>query len=239
MGGECLVAVLRRPMADRSLLPDGLRPLPGPALLVAEAYTKSPVGPYVALALAEPASVGLRPGLCFTMVAVNSAECRVAGRRNWGFPRELANLGWSAVGDVRQLVWPERGLTVTGQVRRLALPFLVPLRSLQRRDDGPVLVGGSMRGLARRARVEVNVDDDDPLAWTVGPHPGLSVSSLRMLVRPARHPVGLISSLQAPSQAPEPALSSEVAAAQLSSLAGGRTRRGRRVSISATSTPSG
>jgi hypothetical protein len=235
MGGECLLALVRRRPGDHSALPEGLRPLPGPALLLAEAYTTSPVGPYVALAIAEPASIGLRPGLCLTLTAVNSSECRVAGRQNWGFPRELANLGWSAQGDRRQLVWPERGLTVTGDVRRLALPFLVPLRSLQRREDGPVLVGGWMRGLARRARVEVTTEADDPLVWMAGPHPGLSVASLRMTVRPARHPVGLVSSLQAPLRAPEPALSCEFGPLQLSSVAGGRGRRGRRVSSSATS----
>jgi hypothetical protein len=213
MGGECLLALVRRRSADRSPLPEGLHPLPGPAVVLAEAYTRSPIGPYIAVAVAEPAAIGLRPGLCFTTVAVNSSECRVAGRQNWGFPRELANLGWSARGDVRELVWPERGLTVTGAVRRLALPVLVPLRSLQRREDGPVLVGGWMRGLARRARVDIKLGGDDALAWMAGPHWGLSIASLRMTVQPARHPVGLLSSLQAPLQAPEGAVSCEAGAA--------------------------
>ena len=70
--------------------------MPGPAMVVAEAYTRSPVGPYLAFAVAEPARVGMRAGLCFTTVAVNSPECRVAGRQGWGFPADLADLKWSS-----------------------------------------------------------------------------------------------------------------------------------------------
>jgi hypothetical protein len=197
MKGECVVALARR-RPSRTPLPEGLQPLPGPTFVVAESYTRSPVGPYLAFAVARPARLGVRPGLCFTTVAVNSPECRLAGRNGWGFPAELADLAWSARGDERELVWPERGLRLVGEARRLALPALLPMRSLQRRDDGPVLAGGWLWGLARRARVEVTVDDEDPLIWLVGRHPGLAVSGLNVIVRPARQPHGSLADLAAP-----------------------------------------
>lgn len=187
MTGECVVALARRHPVDRSVLPEGLRPVPGPALVIAESYTRSPVGPYLAFAVAEPARIGMRVGLCFTTVAVNSPDCRVEGRRGWGLPVELANLGWSSRAGERELVWLERGLSMVGRSHRLAWPALAPLRSLQRRDDGPVVAGGWLWGLVHRAHVEITVDDEDPLIWLAGRHAGVSVSGLRVNVHPARH----------------------------------------------------
>jgi hypothetical protein len=187
MTGECVIALARRGKEHRAPLPDGLHPVPGPAVVIAESYTRSPAGPYLAFAVAEPARLGGRIGLCFTTVAVNSPEVRVAGRHGWGFPAELGNLGWSSRAGERELVWLERGISIVGRSHRVAWPAIVPMRSLQHRDDGPVVANGWLRGLVHRAHVEMSVDDEDPLMWLAGRHAGASVSGLRVLMRPARH----------------------------------------------------
>lgn len=192
-------------------LPPGVHRVPGPVLVVAVRYTGSPVGPYLELAVGEPARLGVRLGWCMTTMVVDSAPSRVGGRAAWGFPKELGTLVWDRDGDERSLRWVERGIAVRGVPARWRLPALVPVRALQRRTDGPVIVPGRLRGIARPARVEVDVSDDgDPLAAIAGAHRGCTVDSMRFVVRPARHPFGLASSLRAPLAAPEPALSSSV-----------------------------
>lgn len=208
LGGESMVAVVRgRALrASGPGLPYGLARLPGPALIVASCFTESPVGPYLELAVLEPARLGLRPGWCTTTMVVDSAESRLGGRLNWGYPKELGSLTWLVDGPERELRWAERSIVVRARPGRLGLPFLVPVRSLQRRDDGPVVVPGRLRGRCRAARVSVTVPDGDALSSLRGSWRGASVSSLRFIVRPARHPVGLASTLLAPLRAPAPAL---------------------------------
>lgn len=204
--GESLVALARCPV-PLGPMPPGVHRLPfGPVLIVAVRYSGSPVGPYLELAIGEPARLGMRPGWCFTTMVVDSAESRVGGRANWGFPKELGSLVWSEDGDERSLRWVERGVVVSGVPGRLALPALVPVRALQRRADGPVVVPGHLRGRAHMTRVSVSVGaDDDRLAPLVGSHRGVHVASMRLVVRPARSPVGFTSSLRAPLRAPLPA----------------------------------
>jgi hypothetical protein len=187
-------------------LPEGIDRVPGPNLVVAACYTGSPVGPYLELAVAEPARMGLRFGWCITTMVVDSAESRYGGRSNWGYPKELSSLVWHVEGNVRELHWPDRGIVVRGRCTRLRLPFLAPVQSLQRRGDGPVLVPGRLRGLGCLTRVEVEVPDGDELAPVAGRHPGVHVAGMRFKVRPARHPSGFVTSLRAPLRAPEPAV---------------------------------
>jgi hypothetical protein len=204
--GEAMVALVRAKPATGAL-PAGLRPVPGPTLVVAARYDVSPVGPYVELAVGEPARLGPRVGWCYTTIAVDAPGSRTGGRLNWGFPKELASLEWSVSGDERRLRWSEREVVVRGTPARFVLPMLVPLRALQRRNDGPVVVPGGMRGLGRRATVTVEAPPGDPLAPLAGAHPlGLHVAGLRLSVRPARLPAGWATSLRAPLRAPEPAL---------------------------------
>jgi hypothetical protein len=84
----------------------------------------------------------------------------------------------------------------------------VPLRAVQRRSDGPVVVPASIWGTVRPGRVEVEAPDDDPLAPLAGMHRGAFVSGMRFNMDPARVPTGLTSTLRAPLTAPEGALTS-------------------------------
>ncbi len=187
-------------------LPDGLRRMPGPCAITAARYDDSPVGPYRELAVGQPARLGARLGVCITTMAVTSVDSRLGGRVNWGFPKELGTLVWYDEGDGRVLRWEERGIIVRATPVGPALPVLLPLRALQRRSVGLVSVLGHARGRGRMARVEVSVPDDDPLAGLAGRHVGLMVAGMRLVVSPARRPVGLTATLRAPLRAPEPAL---------------------------------
>jgi hypothetical protein len=117
---------------------------------------------------------------------------------------------WVADGDERELRWVDRDICVRGTPSRHLPPFLVPLRALQQRGDGPVVVPGRLAGRARAARVTVYAPPTDPLAALTGRHRGAYVHGLRLVVRPARKPVGVASTLLAPLRAPEPALSSSL-----------------------------
>ncbi|MDP9070902.1 MAG: acetoacetate decarboxylase family protein [Actinomycetota bacterium] len=183
--GECLVAVVRRPAAAAGL-PAGLQPLPGWCVLVAARYARSPVGPYLELALCQPARAGGRAGLCVTTMVVDSPESRLGGRSNWGFPKELGKLSWTAEEGQRSLRWDDRGLEVRGPTSGLAVPVWAPVRALQRRDDGPVVVPGRLQGSARPGLVTVEVPADDALAPMGGTRAGAFVSGLRLVVEPAR-----------------------------------------------------
>jgi hypothetical protein len=209
LAGECLAGLARwrGPSSGRAPLPQGLRRLPGPCLIVGVRYTDSPVGPYLELAIGEPARVGARPGFCITTMVVDSPASRAGGRLNWGFPKELGTLRWRHRDDEPELCWDERGIVVRGLPRGPTLPVLVPVRSLQHRGDGPVVVPGSLRGRARLARVTVEAPEDDPLAALAGNHRGGVVQGMHFVVRPARHPIGLTSTLMAPLRPAEPALS--------------------------------
>ena len=188
-------------------LPEGLRHIPGPCQLVAARHDDSPVGPYRELAVGEPARLGARLGLCITTMAVISVDSRLGGRVNWGFPQELGTLVWLDEGDDKVLRWEEREVVVRATPIGPPLPVLLPLRAFQRRADGLVSVRGYARGRGRVARIEVTVPDDDPLAGLAGPHKGVTVAGMRLVVNPARRPVGLTATLRAPLRAPEPALS--------------------------------
>lgn len=207
LSGECVVALVRR-ARPAVVLPSGLSRMPGPALVVAVRYSASPVGPYVELAVMEPARLGLRVGWCVTTMVVTSADSRVGGVVNWGFPKELGTLAWASAGEGVELSWKERDVRVTSRpYGRRAVPALVPMRAVQRRGDGPVVVPGRVRGWARVARVTVAVGGDgDPLAAYTGTHWGLQVRGMHLRMDAARTPAGLLSSLRAPLQAPEPAL---------------------------------
>jgi hypothetical protein len=204
--GESIVGLARGRGARLGPLPTGVARVPGPVLVVAVRYDGSPVGPYLELSVGVPARLGIRLGWCMTMTVVDSAAARSGGRANWGFPTELGTLVWERAGGERSLRWVERDIEVRGVPGRVRLPALVPVRAVQRRRDGPVVVPGRLRGLARVAAVTVSAPADDALASIVGRHRGVTVDSMRFLIRPARTPFGLASTLRAPLAAPEAAL---------------------------------
>ena len=204
LGGESLVAWLPRP--KRIDLPAGLRSMPGPAVLVAARHETSPVGRYISLGIGVPARLGIRPGICFVAMAIDSNDRRVAGIANWGLPGELADLRWSAADDQIRLEWRDRDIVVVGASRGAPLPFVLPMRALQRRTDGPVVVPVRSWGRVRFARVAVEVPADDDLAWLQGGHGAIRMSGLRLRINPARVPAGLLGSLRAPLRAAEPGL---------------------------------
>lgn len=156
--------------------------------------------------MGEPARIGLRPGFCVTTCVVATSESRVDYRLNWGVPAELGGLTWEVDGPLRRLTWLDRGVVVTGRAARWRLPCLVPARSVARRSDGVVVVPRRVFGWMGASRVMVSAPESDPLSWAEGGHPGGVVTGLRMVVSPARQPLGLLSSLRAPLQAPGPGL---------------------------------
>ena len=205
--GESIIGLARCP-ARLGAMPAGVRRIPGPVLVAGVRYTDSEVGPSLELAVGEPARLGARLGWCMTTMVVDSAEARTQSRAAHGFPKELGTLVWDVEGDARSLRWSEREILVRGIPSALRLPILVPVRALQRRGDGPVVVPGRLRGIARLARVEVAAPDDDPLAPLAGSHRGCTVAGMRFVIRPARSPFGFTSTLRAPLHPPpEPALS--------------------------------
>jgi len=205
LSGEVVVALVPRPAGEAGVLPAGLQPLPGPAVLWAGHWAQTPVGPFTEFALAVPARLGLRPGLCITMSVVNNADARLAGRLGWGMPRHLGSLRWLALGSQRTLRWTERDLEVRATIRPGAGPFTKALRGLQRRSDGPVIVPARLTGWIRRARVTIDVEAGDGLEPLAGSRRGWVVSGRSLVLEPSRLPTGLLRTLMAPLAAPEAA----------------------------------
>jgi len=145
--------------------------------------------------------------MCVTSMVVTSVDARLGGGVNWGFPKELGTLVWLDEGDDRVMRWEERNIVVRATPVGPPLPVLCPLQALQRRADGLVSVRGRIRGRGRLAHLQVDIPADDCLAGLAGRHVGLMVAGMRMVISPARRPVGLAATLRAPLRAPEPALS--------------------------------
>lgn len=205
MRGESIVgtAPLR---GARSWLPGELVAMPGPALVLATRFTESPVGPYLRLAIAEPARLGMRPGWTLTTVVVDNPQARVGEQLNWGIPAELGTLRWLQHEEERQLSWEECDITVRVAPRGPTVPVLVPLRSLQDRSDGPVIVPGRLGGMARFGPVMVTAGPGEEWAWAEGRHRGFLVTGLQQTMREARRPAGLRATLLAPQRAPDAGL---------------------------------
>jgi hypothetical protein len=202
--GEVIVALVRKPGGgDAAALPVGLQPLPGPAIVWAGHWAQTPVGPFTELAVAVPARLGLRPGLCITISVVNNADARMAGRLGWGMPRQLGSLRWLAVGPQRTLSWSDRDIEVRAEVRPGAGPFTKAWRGLQRRSDGLVVVPARLSGWIRRARVTIDVPPDDGLEPIGGSRRGWIISGRTLVLEPSRRPTGLLRTLVAPRLEPE------------------------------------
>lgn len=202
--GEVVVTLVRRPSGgDAGVLPPGLQPLPGPAVVWAGHWAQTPVGPFSEVAVAVPARMGLRPGLCVTMSVVNNADARLAGRLGWGMPRQLGSLRWLAIGPQRTLSWAEREIEVRAEVRPGVGPFTKAWRGLQHRSDGLVVVPARLSGWIRRARVTIAVPPGDGLEPLAGSRAGWVISGRTLVLEPSRRPSGWLRTLVAPRVAPE------------------------------------
>jgi len=202
--GEGVIAFCRR-LPRRSMpIPPGLHAIPGPTVVLGERFIDSPVGPFISLAIGRPVRLGLRPGYFFGLSVLNNGEARRLGRRYWGFPHELGTLEWGSEGKRRSLIWEERGIELRFGVGRKPMPLLVPIRSLQQRSDGPVVVPSRLRATARRTPVDIHLLDDDPLISLIGRRPGFALSGMLLRRHPARHPLGMFATLRAPLGAAEP-----------------------------------
>lgn len=204
LSGECLIGVLRPGLA--AVLAEGLHALPGPRLVIGARYDQSPVGPYLELAVCEPARAGAHIGMCVTTMVVNTVEARRGGRVNWGMPKALGTLDWRSDGEARVLRWAERGVSLRATPVGPPLPALVPFRTIQMGSGGPLAATGRLRGRSRLARVEMVTDADDPLAWTAGGHPGAVVSSARLVMGEACPATSPLVRRVCTRPAPEPAL---------------------------------
>lgn len=215
MLGECVLAWVPAPRQLRRLLPEGVKPLPGRAALVAVSYSDSPVGPFLELSLGLPARLGMRPGLCVVLQQLSQPEAQRAYRGQWGLPSRLAALSWHVEGAERAMRCHDLGLEVRGIPVGPSFPAVVPVRSLQRRVDGPVVLPRRFVALVRLSRTVVSVDPEQQsagagdgagaFASAAGAHPGAVMSGVRIVARPARQPAGLWSSLRAPAHTPDPA----------------------------------
>jgi len=175
-------------------------------LVIGARYDQSPVGPYLELAVCEPARRGGHVGMCVTTMVVNSVEARRGGRVNWGMPKELGTLDWLVDGDARVLSWAERGVTLRATPVGPPLPLLLPFRTIQMGSDGAMATTARLRGRGRLARVEMATGHDDPLAWTAGGHPGAIVSSARLVMGEACRSAAPVVARARTRPAPEPAL---------------------------------
>lgn len=229
MVGECVLGwVGGVPKGLRVLLPEGVRALAGPAAVVGVAYSSSPVGPYLELSVGLPARLGLRPGLCVVFQLVSIPDARLAYRANWGLPASVGSMVWSSDGAARELRCTELGLSLRGIPMGPSIPAVVPVRSIQRRADGPVVLPRRMLARVRLARTEITWTDegagrgddvDELLGSLAGSHPGAVMSGVRILARPARHPAGLWSSLRAPLTVPDVAVGATTVASRTGRLA--------------------
>lgn len=192
-----------------SSLPKGLHPIPGPIVILAERFIDSPIGPYTSLSFGEPVRLGIRPGYFFGVSVLNSPEARRVGRQTWGFPHELGTLHWLSEAGHRSVEWEEGGISVNAKSSGRAKPFLIPMRMVQRRTDGPVIVPNRLRAMARGATVEVEAFGKD-LEGLNGTHRGMVLSGMVLRRNPARRAHGLLSTLRAPLRAPEPGVAGMV-----------------------------
>ena len=113
---------------------------------------------------------------------------------------------WGSYGRERELTWDERGIVVRGVPATIPFPFMWQFRSLQRREDGSALSPIRLRAIARRAQVDIDIDESDTFAWLRGQHRGLFFGTSRAQIAPARTPLGIFSTLRAPLRVSGPQL---------------------------------
>jgi len=166
--------------------------------LAALHHTTSPFGPFVEIVAGEFRSrPGLRPRLRQTTLAVSGGQAVETGA-------EPATLKWWADDPLREVRWEERDFRLRAEVRRVAVPAIVPSDLLH-----PGWAGAEAepaRRLPARvhlARIEVEVPaDDEQLGRFGGRRPGFLVSTASQIGGEAW--LHLVRTLRIPA-VPEPA----------------------------------
>ncbi|HEY0398865.1 MAG TPA: hypothetical protein VGF00_10780 [Acidimicrobiia bacterium] len=169
-----------------------------PIFLAALHHTASPFGPFVEIVAGELRSrPGLRPRLRQTTLAVSGGPARATGA-------EPAVLKWWADEPLRECHWEERDFRLRAEVKREAVPAIVPSDLLH-----PGWAGAEAepaRRLPARvqlARIDVEVPaDDDQLGRFGGRRPGFLVSTASQIGGEAW--LHLVRTLRLPA-VPEPA----------------------------------
>jgi hypothetical protein len=169
-----------------------------PVFLAALHHTASPFGPFVEIVAGELRSrPGLRPRLRQTTLAVSGGPAAETGA-------EAATIKWWAGDPLREVRWEERDFRLRAEVRRVAVPAIVPSDLLH-----PGWAGAEAepaRRLPARvhlARIEVEVPaDDEQLGRFGGRRPGFVVSTASQIGGEAW--LHLVRTLRIPA-VPEPA----------------------------------
>jgi hypothetical protein len=169
-----------------------------PAFLAALHHTASPFGPFVEIVSGEFRSrPGLRPRLRQTTLAVSGGPAKQAGA-------EAGTLKWWADEPLREVRWHERDFRLRAEVKRVAVPALVPSDLLH-----PGWAGAQAEPTRRLpakvhlARIEVEVPPDDAqLARFGGRRPGFLVTTAAQIGGEAW--LHLVRTLRVPA-VPEPA----------------------------------
>jgi len=169
-----------------------------PLFLAALHHTASPFGPFVEIVAGELRSrPGLRPRLRQTTLAVSGGPAAETGA-------EAATIKWWADDPLREVRWEERDFRLRAEVRRVAVPAIVPSDLLH-----PGWAGAEAepaRRLPARvhlARIEVEVPaDDEQLGRFGGRRPGFLVSTASQIGGEAW--LHLVRTLRIPA-VPEPA----------------------------------
>jgi hypothetical protein len=135
----------------------------GPGVLMLVDYTASPVGPYrEVLFAAGRFRMGGRTAFTIPRILVSTAASVVAGRANWGLPKEQADFEWTSEGPRRDRVRVSLGGSVFfdavlehGRVPFpvFAAPWLLPFTLGQPREGRVVVTTLRGAGIARRARL--------------------------------------------------------------------------------------
>jgi len=169
-----------------------------PVFLAALHHTASPFGPFVEIVAGEFRSrPGLRPRLRQTTLAVSGGPAREAGA-------PAATLKWWADEPLREVHWEERGIRLRAEVKRVAVPAIVPSDLLH-----PGWAGAETdpaRRLPARvhlARIDVQGPPaDDELGRFAGRRPGFLVTTAAQIGGEAW--LHLVRALRLPA-VPEPA----------------------------------
>jgi len=169
-----------------------------PVFLAALHHTASPFGPFVEIVAGEFRSrPGLRPRLRQTTLAMSGGPAREAGA-------QVATLKWWADEPLREVHWEERGIRLRAEVKRVAVPAIVPSDLLH-----PGWAGAETDPARRLpakvhlARIDVDVPPgDDELGRFAGRRPGFVVTTAAQIGGDAW--LHLVRALRLPA-VPEPA----------------------------------